>query len=46
MIKGDEALAELAQRYFNGHGPATIQDFSWWSGLTIEEAKKGIELVK
>jgi hypothetical protein len=46
MIKGDEALAELAQRYFNGHGPATIQDFSWWSGLTIAEAKKGIELVK
>lgn len=46
MLKGEEALAELAQRYFISHGPATIQDFAWWSGLTLAEAKKGIELVK
>jgi hypothetical protein len=45
-LKGDEALAELLQRYFTGHGPATIQDFAWWSGLTMTEAKKGIEMVK
>jgi hypothetical protein len=45
-LKGDEALAELAQRYFPGHGPATIQDFSWWSGLTVTEAKKALEMVK
>jgi hypothetical protein len=45
-LKGDEALAELSQRYFTGHGPATIQDFAWWSGLTMTEAKKGIEMVK
>ncbi|HEY0636684.1 MAG TPA: crosslink repair DNA glycosylase YcaQ family protein, partial [Pseudonocardiaceae bacterium] len=30
----DEALAELAVRYFTGHGPATARDLGWWSGLT------------
>ena len=46
LLKGDEALAELTKRYFTGHGPASIQDFVWWSGLTVIEAKKGLELVK
>lgn len=46
IINGDEALAELAQRYFTSHGPATAQDFAWWSGLTVVKAKRGIELVK
>lgn len=41
----DEALATLAQRYFTGHGPATIQDFMWWSGLTTKEAKAGLAAV-
>jgi len=40
----DEALAELAERYFQSHGPATLQDFTWWSGLTVADAKVGIEL--
>jgi hypothetical protein len=40
----DEALAELAGRYFTSHGPATLQDFTWWSGLTVADAKVGIEL--
>lgn len=40
----DEALAELAARYFTSHGPATVQDFTWWSGLTVADAKVGIEL--
>ena len=44
LLKGDEALAELTKRYFTGHGPASIQDFVWWSGLTVIEAKKGLEL--
>jgi hypothetical protein len=35
----DEALAELARRYFSGHGPATVQDFAWWAGLTLTEAR-------
>jgi len=49
--KGDtlnnrDALRELVIRYFQSHGPATLQDFVWWSGLTMQDAKEGIELVK
>lgn len=43
-LERDEALAELAARYFTSHGPATVQDFTWWSGLTVADARKGIEL--
>jgi hypothetical protein len=42
----DEALAELARRYFASHGPATVRDFAWWSGLTVAEGARGIELAK
>jgi hypothetical protein len=45
-LERDEALAELTKRYFTGHGPATLQDFAWWSGLTMPDARKGIEFVK
>jgi hypothetical protein len=41
---GDAALAELATRYFRSHGPATPRDFSWWSGLTLTQARAAIEL--
>jgi hypothetical protein len=40
-----DALAELTRRYFRSHGPATVQDYAWWSGLTITEAKAGIEML-
>lgn len=40
----EEALAELAGRYFASHGPATVADFVWWSGLTVKEANEGIAL--
>ena len=42
----DEALAELTRRYFVSHGPATVQDFVWWSGLTVADAKTGLESVR
>ncbi len=42
----EEALAELALRYFTSHGPATVQDFVWWSGLTVADARAGLEQVK
>jgi hypothetical protein len=42
----DQALAQLALRYFASHGPALAQDFAWWSGLTVADAKLGIELAK
>jgi hypothetical protein len=38
----DEALAELALRYLQGHGPALVQDLAWWSGSTIADAKRAI----
>jgi hypothetical protein len=37
-----EALAELARRYFTSRGPATARDFAWWSGLAPAEARAGI----
>lgn len=38
-----DALVELAKRYFSSHGPATIRDYVWWSGLTVRDARAGIE---
>jgi hypothetical protein len=40
----DEALAELARRYFTSHGPATVQDFAWWSGLLLSDATDGLDM--
>jgi hypothetical protein len=39
----DEALSELVRRYFASRGPATLRDFVWWSGLTMADAKRGVE---
>ena len=39
----EEAVGELALRYFKSRGPATLADFAWWSGLTVTDAKKGVE---
>jgi DNA glycosylase AlkZ-like len=43
---GEESLAELARRYFISRGPATLQDFVWWSGLLTADAVIGVEAVK
>jgi hypothetical protein len=40
----EEALAELAHRYFSGHGPATLSDFAWWSGLKLADARAAVLL--
>ena len=40
----DEALLELTRRYFTTRSPATPHDFAWWSGLTVKDAKRGIDL--
>jgi hypothetical protein len=45
-ISKDEALQKMALLYFTSHGPAQIKDFAWWAGLTIGEAKIGLELNK
>ena len=41
-----DALAELARRYFTGHGPAQIHDFAWWSGLSVADARAGLAMVE
>jgi hypothetical protein len=46
VLKGDDAIIELTRRYFTSHGPATIADFCWWSGLTVREARLGLEGIK
>jgi hypothetical protein len=38
----DDALADLIVRYFRTRGPATLQDFAWWSGLTVVDATRGV----
>ena len=45
-LSRDEALAELAQRYFTSHGPATLQDFTWWSGLSASDARRATEAAR
>lgn len=46
LLKRDEALAELGRRYFTSHGPATLPDFAWWSGLPIKACRQAIEAIK
>lgn len=45
-LRREEALAELAGRYFQSRGPATVHDFAKWSGLTLADARGGLESVK
>lgn len=40
----EEALGTLAERYFTSHGPATLADFVWWSGLTVTDARRAIAI--
>lgn len=44
LLKYDEALVKLTLRYFYSHGPATMLDFAWWSGLTLTDVKRGLEM--
>jgi hypothetical protein len=45
-VTRQDAMAMLAERYFISHGPATLQDYVWWSGLTVADAKAGLETIK
>jgi len=38
----EDDVAELVWRYFTSHGPATLRDFAWWSGLTIVDGRVGV----
>jgi hypothetical protein len=42
LLGRPDAIKLLAKRYFTSHGPATLQDFVWWSGLTVKDARLGV----
>ena len=42
----DDALGELARRYFRSHGPATLRDFVWWSGLRVSDARRAVDIAR
>jgi hypothetical protein len=46
ILGREEALSELARRYFESHAPATLPDFHWWSGLSMPDARLGLERIK
>lgn len=46
QLEREIAITELAKRYFYSHGPATVQDFAWWSGLSLTDSKLGLEMNK
>jgi len=46
LLSRQESLAELAMRYFTSHAPATVRDFIWWSGLSVSDARKAVEMIK
>jgi hypothetical protein len=45
-LSKEEALTRLVEKYFVSHGPAMLKDFTWWSGLSLGEAKAGLEAAK
>jgi hypothetical protein len=38
----DQALVELVRRFFAGHGPASVKDFTRWSSLTVADTKAAL----
>ena len=42
---GEAALAELTRRYFQSRGPATAADLAWWGGMTLGQARRGLDMV-
>lgn len=44
VLEADEALGEFVVRYLTGHGPSSLADLTWWSKLTVAQAKRGVEI--
>jgi hypothetical protein len=45
-VHREEALAMLATKYFRSHSPASLQDFVWWSGLSVGDARQAVDLIR
>ncbi|GIH80520.1 winged helix DNA-binding domain-containing protein [Planobispora longispora] len=45
-LEREEALGELALRYFTGHGPATVKDFTRWTSLLAADVRAGLALAR
>ena len=46
MPTREKALEKLAGKYFSSHCPATLQDFVWWSGLPVTDARNALDMIK
>ena len=44
-ISKNDALATFTARYFASRGPATLKDFATWSGLSMKEAREGVDML-
>lgn len=44
-LEPEAALTELTRRYFTSHGPATVRDFQWWSGMKVSAVREGLAAV-
>lgn len=44
-VEQDDALGELALRYFTGHGPATERDLAYWATMTLTDVRRGLRLI-
>ncbi len=45
-LAAEEARAELALRFFTGHGPATVADLVRWAGSTARDVRAGLAQVR
>ena len=45
-VDRDEALARLARRYLVGHGPAADRDLAKWAGLSLGDARRGLQVIE
>lgn len=45
-LRRDEAIVELARRYFQSHSPATLEDFVWWTNLGVGECRDAVEAIR
>lgn len=43
-IDRDEALLRLTMLYFRGRSPATLHDFNWWSGQSMADVRRGVDI--